>query len=172
MTNKKNDKTATELLLMRTKCPLRHPSHHAELSWDPLIQGHVGLCYHCWPALEIWGAEFYPTGMQARKHSPGTGGETLLGIARLAKKLTLGRVPSQQGSGLDSSHPCSSAGLSSTRLWPKWGSARCSHSQWFILGDDSNKKPFWSVQTGPHQRGVHLIHLKLFSVEGKKSPRC
>lgn len=40
MTNKKNDKTATELLLMRTKCPLRHPSHHSELS----TSSHSGTC--------------------------------------------------------------------------------------------------------------------------------
>lgn len=52
----------------------------------------------CVAALKIWGPEFYPTGMQARKHSPGTGEEMLLGIARrLAKKLTLWRVPSRQG---------------------------------------------------------------------------
>ena len=36
MTNKKNDKAATECPLMNTKCPSRPLSHHTRLSGSPL----------------------------------------------------------------------------------------------------------------------------------------
>lgn len=97
MTNKKNDKTATELLLMRTKCLPRHRSYyrHPHRSClhvlPPASDGRRKMQGFINPTIspggsrlllsalgyEIWGQELYPSGIQARKLSPGRGREKL-----------------------------------------------------------------------------------------------